>query len=92
MPRRLAYSSNGPRMSYLLPQLLCRDGAAVGPMSHFEAARLGQPARTFARLHAELGLVDRLKAGLEAAAPSVDDKGTLEASTSVPRDCAHAGG
>ena len=37
-------------------------------------------------------LVDRLKSGQghEAAVPFFDDKGALEASTSVARDCAHA--
>ena len=59
-------------------------------------ATLRQPGWDSPRAHPPActpnpALVDRLKAGLEAAAPDLDDKGALEASTSVPRDCAHAG-
>ena len=99
MPRRLPYTyspnCNGPRMlsgvlhfNFFVVTLTVREQRS--------RATLRQPGWDSPRAHPPActpnpALVDRLKAGLEAAAPDLDHKGALEASTSTARDCAHAG-
>ena len=69
--------SGGPRMSDILPQLLGRDGAAGGPMSHFEAALLGLPAHASARLRAEAGPCRQVESRARSRRPLLRRQGHL---------------